>query len=148
MKKILVLAAVAAFALSGCAALGSVNQFLTSAKNPVVQAAVDVAVGAAVGSGTEAHAKAQQIATIAQQVYTASSAPATTIAELESVLNTEIMKVAPNAADKAAFELLASTLEAYLQSYINSNPPGAITNDTLVSIQGVAKAVITAASFY
>jgi hypothetical protein len=143
-----VVTAVAVFYLSGCAALGPINRALTLVKSPVVQAGVDLAVATAIGNGSDQMAKATQIKTIALAVYQASSAPAATVTLLEAALNAEVLKVAPNPADRAAFMILAATLEGTLQAYAQANPTAGVTADTLVSIQGVAQAVITACSLY
>ncbi len=136
------------FCFAGCSALGPINRALTSVKSPVVQAGVDLAVATAIGNGADSKAKAAQIKAIATAVYTASNAPSVAIADLEGVLNAEILKVAPNPADRVAFQILASTLEASLTAYVQANAGGAVTAQTLVSIQGVAQAVITACGFY
>lgn len=147
MRKLLILPLLL-LELAGCAALGPVNRALTQAKSPVVQAGVTLAVATAIGNGADQKTKAAAIKAIATEVYQASSAPSATIAVLEAALNTEIEKVATNPADKAAFMILASTLEGFLQTYIATNPAGAVTADTLVNIQGVAQAVVQATSFY
>lgn len=134
--------------LNGCAALGPINKMLTAASSPLVQAGVDIAVATAVGNGSDQKAKAAQIKTIALAVYQASSAPAATVTLLEAALNAEVLKVATNPADRAAFMILAATLEATLQGYIAANPTGAVTSQTLVSIQGVAMACVTATALY
>jgi hypothetical protein len=147
MRKILLLLPLLLL-VNGCAALGKLNQVLTSQKNPIVLAGVTLAVSAAVGSGTDAKTKAAEIKSIAQAVLADASTPAATVALLESALNAKIQSVAKNPAEAAAFMILSSTLETYLNTYIQSNPAGAITADTLVDIQGVANAVIQATSFY
>lgn len=146
MKKLLYVSAMM-IALSGCAALGSINQTLTSQKNPIVQAGITLAVATAIGNGGDQKQKAAAVKSVALKIYQASSAPAATIAVLEAILNTEIGKVA-NPGERASFTILAATLESYLQTYIDNNPAGAITAATLVDIKGVAQAVITATSFY
>lgn len=146
MRKLIALCAVAL--LSGCAALGPINQTFTSTKNPVVQAGITLAVATAIGNGSDAQTKAAAIKAIALKVYEDSSAPAATISLLEAALNTAIVKNAPNPGDRAAFMILSATLEQYLNGYIKANPTGAITAATLVNIQGLAQAVITATSYY
>ena len=144
-KSLLVLPLI--FVLSSCAALGPINRALTTVKNPVVQAGITLAVSTAIGTGADQKTKAASIKAVALQIYQASSAPSATISVLEASLNTEIGKV-PNPGDKAAFMILAATLEQYLNTYIQTNPGGALTAQTLVSIQGLAQAVVTATSFY
>jgi len=136
-------------ALSGCAALGTVDKTLGSAKGPIVTAGVTLAVATAIGNGSvdEQKRKAESIKSVALKIYQASSAPTATISVLEAMLNTEISKVT-NPGERASFTILAATLESYLQTYISTNPTGAITAKTLVDIKGVAQAVITATSFY
>lgn len=147
MKKILFLLPLVLL-INGCAALGTVNKALTSQKNPIVLAGVTLAVSAAVGNGADAKTKAAAIKSIAQQVLADASTPAATIALLEASLNAKIQSVAKNPGEAAAFMILSSTLETYLNTYIQSNPAGAITASTLVDIQGVANAVIQATTFY
>lgn len=135
-------------ALTGCAALGTVNHYLTSQKNPVVQAGVTLAVATAIGNGSDQKAKAAVIKKVASQVLLDSQAPTATIALLEGAINTEIAKLAPNPGELAAFMILSSTLESFLNGYIQTNPTGAIAYSTMVDIQGLAQAVITATSYY
>lgn len=146
--KTLSLLAFIALTLNGCAALGTVNSVLTSQKNPIVLAGVTLAVSAAIGSGADAKDRAASIKAIAQQVYADSASPAATVALLETSLNAKVASLAKNPGQLAAFTILTSTLETYLNTYIAANPSGAITSATLVDIQGVANAVIQATSFY
>ena len=146
MRKLMALCAVAL--LSGCAALGPINQTFTSTKNPIVQAGITLAVATAIGNGPDQQANAAAIKAIALKVYADSSAPSATISLLEAAINTEIVKTAPNPGARGAFMILSATLEQYLNGYIQTNPSGAIASSTLVNIQGLANAVVQATSFY
>lgn len=134
--------------LSGCAALGTVNQVFTSAKNPIVQAGVDLAVSAAVGTGSDAKQRATDIKNVATAILADASTPAATVQLLEAAVNAKVNSLAKNPGEAAAFMILTATLEGYLNNYIQTNPGGALTAQTLVDIQGLCKAVLQAVSFY
>lgn len=136
--------------ISGCAALGKVNQFLTSQKNPVLQqaaiAGLDVAI-AKVGKA-DPKALAAKVKKVALMIQADAANPTATVEQLEAVLNTEISKVSANPEEAAAFMMLAQGLELALNTYIATNPGGPVASTTLVSIQGLCAAVVMATNFY
>ncbi|MDR5729696.1 MAG: hypothetical protein RB191_19950 [Terriglobia bacterium] len=146
MRKFIALCAVAL--LSGCAALGPINQTFTSTKNPIVQSTAVAAVTVVVSKDKNPVAAAKNIRAIAQKIYADAASPTATVSNLEKSLNAEIARVSPNQAEATGFIALAATMEVLLNAYISTNPGGPVVSTTLVSIQGVALAVISAATLF
>jgi hypothetical protein len=130
------------------AALGKVNQTLTSQKNPLMTQAVTAGVTLAIAKQPNAAKFAAELNSMAKIIAADAASPTATVAMLEATLNAEIGRVSSTPQEKAAFAALAITLEAALNTYISTNPGGPITSATLVSIQGLALAVESATQFY
>lgn len=134
-------------ALSACTALGGASSLLTPNKNIITQAAIDLAVGAAVGNDVLTQKiKAAGIEAIAKQIQI--DASSVTLAGLEATLDAKIAALAPNPADRAAFSLLLQILQQNLNVKISSGTTSAVVSTTQVAISGFAAAVISACSFY
>ena len=134
--------------LTGCAALGKVNQTFTSQKNPVLSEAVSAALTVVISKAPNPTQTAKDVKAVATAIYADAASPTTTVATIEADLNTEILKVAKTDAERIAFVKLATQLETVLNAYIATNPGGPVVSTTLVSIQGVALAVEAATAFF
>jgi hypothetical protein len=152
--KISLLVLVAALAVPGCtttqtAALGSIATAVMPVASTLVDTAVTLAVTAELlKDPATTHAKAVAFAAIAQQVATDTSSPAVTVAQLEGMLNTKLVALAPDPVTKASVIALIGGLQNALNNVIGANTSGPITQNTLVAINGIAKQVIQVTSFY
>jgi len=132
--------------LSGCTTLGKV---ITPAAQPFLQVAVDVAVSQAVGTNPATQkANALKIKNIATQVLAVDTSTQTALSAVEQVVNAKIALLNLPPADLAAAQLLTATLEAVIQTQLQTTTAGAVTATTQVAVADIAQDVITAASAF
>lgn len=138
--------------LSSCAALGGLASAITPTASKVLDTAVAIATTYELTRDPlTTHVKAVAIKAIATQVAADSSNPAVTIAELESTLNARLLKLAPNPIIAVSLQDLIGGLKGALNIQIakTAGPTaGAVTQGTLVAINGIAKEVIVVCEFY
>lgn len=139
--------------INGCATQRAALGSFVTAITPAASALLDTAVGIAVTAEllkdpATTHAKAVAFSAVAQQVVASTSNPTATLAQLETVLNQQLVALAPDPVTKAAIVNLIGGLQEAINNVITTNAGGALTQGTLVSLTGIAKQVIQVCAFY
>lgn len=148
---VLIAGLLAAGILGGCTTLGN---FATPAANPLVQVAADVAVAQAVGTGADAHARAQKIASIANAALAIDTGNSTTLVAVESAVTAQIAKLSLPPADALAAQVLVQTLGGIVTQQLTAGggavttPAGTAKTSTTVAIALVLNDVIAATAVY
>jgi len=141
MKKLVVF--VTCIALSACQSLG---QLVTPNAQLVTQAAVYVAVGAAVGTDPlAAKSKALKIKMIATELFALDSGQSVALSALETAVSAKIASLNLPPPDLLAAELLVSTLATLVT---NQTQAGAAASSAQVAIAQVLQDVIMATGAY
>jgi hypothetical protein len=129
--------------LTGCATLEKAVA-PSSPYSPLIQAGVDVAVAEAVHKGVTA----AQIKSIAQTALQADSGTTATVATVSAVVDQQIAKLNLSVGDKAAAQLLVSTLEGVLNTLLTNPGNSTAVANAQVAIAAVLNDVIAATSAY
>jgi hypothetical protein len=136
--------------IGACTTLGNLA---TPAANPLIQVAVDVAVAQVVGApGPAAHAKAQQIASIASTALAVDQGSSVAIGAIQAAVNAQIVKLNLPPADLLAAQVLVQTIDAIIQQKLvggsATGPAGTVTAASTVAIAQILQDVIAATAVY
>jgi hypothetical protein len=118
-----------------------------------VQVAVDVAVAQVVGTpGPAAHAKAQQIAAIANAALGVDEGSSVAITAIEAAVTAQVAKLSLPPADQMAAQILIQTVEGIIGQKLStgstSTAAGTVTAQSKVAIAQVLNDVIQATAVY
>ena len=154
MKLKISIVSLLAFALlSGCAseraALGGIAKAVTPAASQVVDTAVAIATTYELTRDpVTTKAKAVAFKAIAQQIVADTANPATTVAMLEATLNAKLVSLAPNPIVAGSAISLIGGIQGALDNVIGTATGAPLTQQTLVSLRGVAQQVVNVCAFY
>ena len=144
-----------ALSMSGCAQLTALEKKITSPNGQVVsQITVDLAVGAVVGSGSDAKSKAANIKAVAQKVLAADQGTTVALSALVAVANSQIATLKLSPAEQAGATLLVSTLSALAANALappaagGTNAASTAVADVQVVVAQLLNDVITACGGY
>lgn len=137
------------FVLSSCAALGKFATAITPAASALVNTAVAIATTYELTKDPlTTKLKAVAFKAIAQQIVTDTANPTTTIAMLEATLNAKLAALAPNPVIAGSAISLVGGIQGALNNIIGNKVSGPLTQQTLVSLSGLAQEVVTVCTFY
>jgi hypothetical protein len=111
---------------------------------PFLQGSVDAAVAAAVQKGIPA----TKIKSFAQQILAADTGTQVALGAIESLINAKIAAMNLPAGDTAAAQILASTLEGFIQLGLSTTAASKITAQTQVDVADICNDLITATALY
>ena len=150
--KSLIVGALLGVVLSGCTALGNLT---TPAASPLVQVAVDLAVGTAVSrSPMNAQLATQNIYNIAKEALTIDTGSSVAITAIEAAVNARIAQLNLPPPDLQAAQILSATITQLITAKLSSGggttttSAGTVTSTTQVAVATVLQDVMFACQTY